>query len=110
MEGSDSSSQSDYYRWYVLVNPAELGLADPEDVRAKAEHAARATMGTYRMWAAGEFCGYVTLDPAGNEVDACWGFDDEDYALEQGKDAAMHDAGQRTDQANLVGAGFVGLL
>lgn len=108
--GEDSSSRSDFYTWYVLVNPAVVGFAEPEDVKAKTTHAAGAVMESYRKWAAGEFCGFVVNDPAGNHVDSLWSIDDEAYALEEARDIVAADVKDKLAAANLVGAGFVGIV
>lgn len=102
VSGSDDASRSDHYRWYVLVDTS----ADWTDPIA----AARATMADYRTYAAGEVCGYVVKTPDGDAIDSCWGFYDDDEALEQGKGSAEYDARERTAAANLVGAGIVGLI
>lgn len=40
---------------------------------------------TYNKYINGEFYGYQTFDANGEEVDACWGFDDKDYMIEEAK-------------------------
>lgn len=111
--GSDSASQSDFYRWYVLVDVALVYLASDGNHYPSLPHpqsAARATMSDYRTWAAGEVSGYVTLSPDGAEVDSCWSFYDDDEALAEGKSSAEYDSAQRVDQAARAGAGIIGLI
>lgn len=103
---SDSSSQSDFYRWYVLVDHSYGDFDMPADPTGLAN----AVMSDYRTWAAGEVCGFVTKSPDGEDFDSTWGFYDDDEALEQGKDAAKHDALGRIDQANRAGAGIIGII
>lgn len=111
--GEDSASRSDHYGWFGLVNTAETYVASDGNtypVFADPVGALKLTMDTYRTWAAGEVCGFVTTAPDGSEVATGWGFYDDDEALSQGRDAAEHDAAERVKSANLVGAGFVGVL
>jgi hypothetical protein len=40
---------------------------------------------TYDKYLRGEYVGWVVRDESGAERGSCWGFDDEDYALEEAK-------------------------
>lgn len=40
---------------------------------------------TYNRYINGEYYGYRTFDANDEEVDACWGFDDKDYMIEEAK-------------------------
>lgn len=100
--GSDSSSRSDFYRWYVLVKGIEFTPSPA--------FSAHATMSDYRKWAAGEVCGYVTKSPDGNVVESVWGFYDDDEALEQGNTVVKYDWQERLRKSWTVGAGFVGIV
>jgi hypothetical protein len=102
--GEDLSSQSDYYRWFALVDTREDFGPDGH------EAAVQLTMDVYRRWAAGEFCGHVVTGPDGHEVDSCWGIDDDDYALSEARATIEADVPERVAAANRVGSGFVGVL
>ena len=104
--GTGSSSQSDYYRWFALVNKDYL---DSKNAPTPEEYA-KQIMSVYRQWASGGFCGYVTTDPAGNEIDSLWDIDNDDYAIEEATENVNIDAKNRLDQSNLVGAGIVGII
>lgn len=44
---------------------------------------------TYEKWLSGDVVGYVvTDDETGEDIDSCWGFYDDGYALEQAREAA----------------------
>lgn len=119
VSGSGSGySQSEWWTWFVLVDTTDyVG----EEITKQATNAAHATMDVYRTWARGEFVEYVITDPDGTNVDSLCGIDDEKYALREARDSVAHDAVQRKIilanmaeekmiRANLVGAGFVGIL
>lgn len=54
---------------------------------AKVKQALEQEVETYNRYINGEFYGFTTFDENDNEVDACWGFDDKDYMLDQAKEA-----------------------
>jgi hypothetical protein len=91
---------SDFWTWYVL---ADKDWTDPVS-------AANNLMDIYQHWAQGGFCGFVVTTPNGDFGDSCWGFDSDDAAMYQANDFIEIDAAQRLGQANLVGAGFVGIV
>lgn len=70
----------------------------------------------YRAWAEGDCFGYVVTGPDGAELDdgALWGFygfdESREYALSQARDVIDSDAVDRVKNANVVGAGIVGLI
>lgn len=107
--------QSHWWNWSVLVDSSQWSDVDTTHA------AARDTMDVYQKWARGEFCGYVVTDPDGGQDDSCWGFDDDEYALSEAKsvvECAAEKRKIRLDneneekivQANLIGAGIVGLI
>ena len=97
------NTYSDSYHYFALVDST---WTDPRQ-------AARAVMSEWRAWAIGEVYGYVVEGPDGSHIDSCWGFigdESRGYMLEQARDSVESDAGERLDTANLVGAGFVGII
>jgi hypothetical protein len=101
------------YGWMVLVNTGlTYRASDGKDYPAlpRPVQTAHATMNDYQTWADGGICGFITKSPSGEVIDSVWGFYDNDEALEGGKTIAECDAADRLDAANLVGAGFVGIV
>lgn len=71
------------YTTAAAYDPATGYTDPPAALRATAEELAA----YYR----GDACGYAITDPrTGEEVDACWGFYDEAYALDYARDSAAH--------------------
>jgi hypothetical protein len=80
----------------------------------------RIALAEWQSWAQGDVFGWRVVDPQDNEIDACWGYfgyyktvlgDDQiRYTLEEATQAAQADAADRVTAANLVGAGFVGIV
>lgn len=108
-------SQSHWWNWSVLVDMTEWPY-DAELIKS-----AKVTMDVYQTWARGEFVYYVVTDPDGEKIDSCYGIDNEDYALTEARDNVGffaelrkklldNEAQEKMIQANLVGAGFVGLI
>jgi len=55
--------------------------------------------------------GYSVLSPNGDIVGGLWAVDgDGDYLEELAREEIYYDARDRLDQANTVGAGFVGVI
>jgi hypothetical protein len=67
-------------------------------------------MADYQTYASGGVVGFVTRAPDGNVVESVWGFYSDDDALGEGRSAAEYDAADRVKNANLVGAGIVGII
>lgn len=44
----------------------------------------------YDAYISGEVYGYIVKDEDGIEIDSCWGYYGKKYAVEEGKEAAMH--------------------
>jgi hypothetical protein len=87
----------------------------PDDVPAdRAGDYVDAAIAEYRAWAEGDCFGYRVLDPAGNEIDGCWGYygysDQRDYTRSQALDSIERDAADRGKKCALAGAGFVGII
>ena len=58
-------------------------------LRAKVIEALQQEVKVYSAWANGEVYGFTVTDPAGDQIDSCWGFVAEpDYALSEGMDSA----------------------
>ena len=74
----------------------------------------------WRAWADGDVFGWRLTDPAGDEVESVWGYygsafdtqpgSERNHTLEEATDAAQADAERRLSQANLAGAGLIGLI
>lgn len=107
--------QSHWWYWSVLVDTTEFPDVDT------ARKAAIETMNVYEKWARGEFVMYDVTDPDGTNIDSLCDIDDDDYALSEARDSVAHDAigrkiilanmaEEKMIRANLVGAGFVGII
>jgi hypothetical protein len=48
----------------------------------------------YATYLEGGFCGYIVEDADGLEIESCWGIDDSDYAMAEGKRIAEYAANQ----------------
>lgn len=90
------------------------GLAWGDSEWDDPQEAVKNCLAEWHAWAEGDCFGWELLDPRGKLVDSCWGyfgFDRErDYTLQTATQVALSDAEDRVEQANLVGAGFVGLV
>lgn len=69
----------------------------------------------WRAWADGDVFGWVVIGPDGEKVESIhWGYynfsDMRAYTLEEAHAVIDDDAQERTETANLVGAGIVGLI
>lgn len=74
----------------------------------------RSALAQWNAWASGAVFGWRLLDPSGEEIDSCWGYFDtpgeREYVLTDVTRRAQEDASDRTDRANLAGAGIVGII
>jgi hypothetical protein len=96
-----STVNREYYRLALLANSDEL-----PQVNQAMQHA----MDDYHTYANGEICGFVVLAPSGEQVESVWGFYSDDDAISEASEYVKLDAAERVQQANLVGAGIVGLV
>lgn len=108
---------SDYYTSAPSAQRESIaGIAwAPADVPAGyADRYTEACVTEYRAWATGDVVGYVMTAPDGQEVDSCWGYygydANYDHMLECARESATAHAHALMDSANLVGAGFVGVI
>lgn len=83
----------------------------------------RSTVATYDAWANSEVYGYIVTGPDDREAHSCWDFyadPDEPltadaphglaHMVNQARSDIDHDVATRTEQANTVGAGILGLI
>lgn len=74
----------------------------------------KAALQQWAAWARGEVFGWRLIDPSGEEVESCWGYYDvageREYVTGEATDIAVADAERRIAAANMVGAGFVGIV
>lgn len=91
-EGFASSWDSGQVGWiYAAKDHARAKLftgdEDPSDseVQAKARRAMSSEIDVFSTWAAGHVVGYKLFDSDGHQAEACWGFYDRDYAVEDAK-------------------------
>ncbi|MGH6922868.1 MAG: hypothetical protein ACRED5_03770 [Propylenella sp.] len=76
----------------VALRRADWGDGNEPDERL-AEYA-QSVAEEYSSWANGECYGYVLCDPAGHELDSCWGFIGTDHVRQEAAAAASaHDPG-----------------
>lgn len=116
--------QSHWWNWSVLVDESASWTDTDGEVRPlfmEPVKAVQDTMDVYERWARGEFIQYDVIDPDEKIVDSLSGIDDEEYALSEAKEnVGSHaekrkilldkEAEEKIEQANLVGAGFMGLI
>lgn len=103
---------------YYAVTPTAdrggvYGVAWAPDDATDPDAYTLANLKDWRSWANGEVYGWRLLDPAGDEVQSVWGYygDGEwDYMRQEATGYAEYDADERVKKANLVGAGFVGIV
>ena len=86
----------------------------------QAFHYTYCALAQWRAWADGDVFGWRLTDPAGDEVESVWGYygsafdtqpgSERNHTLEEATDAAQADAERRLSQANLAGAGLIGLI
>ena len=74
-----------------------------------------ARLGEWQAWRTGDVFGWVVLAPNGEEVESCWGYygfstENRRYTFSEARDVALNDELRRMQDANRVGAGFVGLI
>lgn len=92
------------------------GVAWAPDDATDPDKYTESAVGEYRAWAEGDCFGYTVTDPSGAEIGSCWGYygfwegGEREYTLSVAIDEANADAAERVAQANLVGAGIVGLV
>ncbi|ATW60050.1 hypothetical protein SEA_PHLORENCE_76 [Mycobacterium phage Phlorence] len=104
-----SADRFDNSYFGIAVAPADL----PEDM---VDEYVRGCLREWQAWAAGDTFGWVLSDPEGTEVDSCWNYfgfwdgDEQDYTLRRAEAIAEADAEARKVRANMVGAGFVGIV
>lgn len=68
----------------------------------------------WAAWRSGDAFGWRLSDPAGEEVESCWGYFNFDreraYILDEATTLARNDAEDRVTTANRPGSGFIGLI
>lgn len=108
---------SDYYTTEPTIERDSIaGIAwAPDDVPVdRASAYVDASIAEYRAWANGECYGYIVTDPAGDDLQSCWGYygspNDSDYPRSDILDSIRADAATRGKKSALVGAGFIGII
>ena len=108
---------SDYSPTVPSVERDELvyGVAWAPDDASVPDAYTEASLRQWTAWKMGDVYGYVVEGPGDTEVDSCWGFygyadDDRKHIRADAQSAIDADVEDRVRRANLVGAGFVGIV
>lgn len=90
--------------------------ATSPDVCPNPAQNARVELNYFANWREGDTFGYVITGPDGDDIESVWGYIGFDGDGDRGHvdteiDAAIaHDVTERTNNANVAGSGFVGLI
>lgn len=90
--------------------------ATSPDVCPNPAQNARVELNYFANWREGDTFGYVVTGPDGGEIESVWGYigfhgDGDRGHVDTEIDAAIaHDVTERTNNANVAGSGFVGLI
>lgn len=78
---------------FIFLDPE--GFGDKNITEARAAAICKSFAESVAGWCNGDYWGFVVKDADGETLDSCWGFDDSDYCMKEGVEAAEYEIEKR---------------